>query len=213
MLFTLMRPDRSPNRQKQDNSMLQANNLVLNIPRAQGAAPLSFNLLEGQLLWVRGENGAGKSTLLKTLLGMIPPLEGTIVWQEQRPTLFYLSHDLGIQGQMTVLEYCFWHPAVLSQPSSAACMTVLKTVGLLPHAHRLAGQLSRGQQQRLLIACALLSDAKLWLLDEPLTALDTDSRQILLSCLLTHKHHGGTALVVSHYPISDISDGVIDVLV
>jgi heme exporter protein A len=193
--------------------MITAKNLTLNIPSATPVAPLSFSLLEGQLLWVRGENGAGKSTLLKTLLGLMSPLEGSIHWHgESRPSLFYLPHDLGIQRQMTVLDYCAWHPAILMPPSQEACYAALKIVNLLPQAHQLAGHLSRGQQQRLLFACALLSEAKLWLLDEPFTALDIQSREILIDCLAKHRAAGGAAMIVSHYPLTELTDEVLDVL-
>lgn len=192
--------------------MLHVTGLTLNIPSAALAAPLSFKLLEGKLLWVRGDNGAGKSTLLKTVLGLLPSASGTIDWPQGRPKLFYLAHDLALQPQLTVLQYCQWHPAISQILTAQDCSEALSTVGLLSQAHQLTGQLSRGQQQRLLLACALLSEATCWLLDEPLTALDIKSRETILSCLLAHKARGGSALVVSHYPIPEISDEVLDVL-
>jgi heme exporter protein A len=188
--------------------MLHVDGLCLHIPRP----PLSFKLLEGQLLWVRGDNGAGKSTLLKTLLGLTSAIKGTVTWSPEQPSLFYLAHDLALQSQLSVVQYCHWHPAIPQLPSPQEIMGVLKTVGLLPEAHRLSGQLSRGQQQRLLIACALLSQAKLWVLDEPLTALDAQSRETVLNCLRVHKANRGAAIVVSHYPIPEIADEVLDVL-
>jgi heme exporter protein A len=167
-------------------------------------------VLEGKLLWVKGENGAGKSTLLKTLLGFIKPLAGEITWQDKKPEIFYLSHELGLQRQLTVLEYCAWHPAVI-QPSQESIQQALKSVNLLPQAYQLTGHLSRGQQQRLLFACGLLSKAKLWILDEPLTALDATSHQSILQCLSQHQSQGGAAIVVSHYPLEAIADEVIHV--
>lgn len=174
--------------------------------------PSPFKLLEGQLLWVRGDNGAGKSTLLKTVLGLIPQRLGEVLWQEPRPSLFYLGHDLGLQPQMTVLEFCRWHPALPQVPTLEQCRQVIKTLGLLPEAHRLTSQLSRGQQQRLLLACALLSGAQLWVLDEPLTALDLQGRALVLQCLQEHKARGGAALVVSHTALDEVADEVLDVV-
>lgn len=191
--------------------MLYVKNLALNLPHAKPTFTLSFNVLESKLNLITGENGAGKSTLIKTVLGMIRPKQGQINWTPAKPHIFYLSHELGIQPQMTVLEYCAWHPAVIKVPSQEALHQALKTVNLLPQAFQLAGQLSRGQQQRLLFACALLSKAKLWVLDEPLTALDAPSRALILDCLLQHKTEGGAALVVSHFPLEHIADEVIHV--
>jgi heme exporter protein A len=190
-------------------NMLHVDGLCLHIPRL----PLTFKLLEGQILWVRGENGAGKSTLLKTLLGLSPAKTGSIRWTPAPPSLFYLAHDLALQSQLSVLDYCRWHPAIPKIPTPDSIKLALKAVRLLPEAHRLCGQLSRGQQQRLLLACALLSEAKLWVLDEPFTALDAQSRDTVLDCLRAHKARQGAAIVVSHYPIPEIADEVLDVLV
>lgn len=194
--------------------MLNVTGLHLNLPSsgAQPVAPLSFALQAGQLLWVRGENGAGKSTLLKTLLGLQAPLDGQICWQTQSPGVFYLAHDLGMPPQLTVLDYCHWHPAILSKPSLDACKQALAAVGLLSQAHQLTGQISRGQQQRLAMACAILSNTQLWLLDEPLTALDQQGRELILKCLEQHKTQGGAAIVVSHHPIPEVADEVLDVV-
>jgi heme exporter protein A len=123
-----------------------------------------------------------------------------------------LGHELALQPSLTLLEYCRWHPAILSVPSEEEALSVLKQVGLLSEAHRLCGQLSRGQGQRLLIACALLSKAPLWLFDEPLTALDIPSREVLMERLQAHRAQGGSALVVSHSSLAGLADGVIDVL-
>lgn len=192
--------------------MLQANNLVLNLPHATTMAPLSFNLESGKILWVRGENGTGKSTLLKTLLGLRPPAAGDFTWLNGRPSLYYLAHDLGLVRQLTAHEYCRWHPALPQLPAQSHIHEALKAVDLLPQSFVPCAQLSRGQQQRLLIACAILSQAKLWLLDEPLTALDASSRERVLACVQAHAANGGAAIVVSHYPLHDISHEVLDVL-
>lgn len=192
--------------------MLAVTALLLNISGPKTGVPLTFKLLEGKLLWVRGENGSGKSTLLKTIIGLLSPLSGSVTWLQGRPNLFYLGHELALQRQLNVLEYCRIHPALGQTPSQGAIKQVLGRVGLLPQAFTLCGQLSRGQQQRLLLACAHLSQAKLWLLDEPFTALDADSRQIMLNSLIEHKTQGGAAIVVSHQPIPDICDEVLDVM-
>lgn len=188
--------------------MLNVDGLCLHIPRP----PLSFKLLEGQLLWVRGDNGSGKSTLLKTLLGLIPATQGTLSWLPSKPSLFYLGHELALQPSLSVLEYCHWHPAIPKIQSAAVVAKALDTLNLLPQSQQLCAQLSRGQQQRLVFACALLSGAKLWLLDEPFTALDAQSRELIINCLKTHKAGQGAAIIVSHYPIPEIADEVLDVL-
>ncbi len=191
--------------------ILEVTDLILNIPQSTQVPPYTFSLSDSKLVWVRGENGAGKSTLLKTLLGVIRP-RGKIRWPQGRPSLYYL----GASRYSTSTHPIRILPLASgfgSGPKPRFYRSRLNFRSLSPLAHRPTGQLSRGQQQRLLLACALLSQAKLWLLDEPLTALNIPSRETLIQCLHAHKAQGGSALIVSHHPLLESCDEVLDVLV
>lgn len=190
--------------------MLQVSNLQLAPQRGIQAQRLTFALSAGQLLWVKGDNGAGKTTLLQTLLGLMKRGSGDITWANPKPRIFYLAHDLALKPFLTVKEYCAWHPCV-ENAADAELIQALQSVNLLKHAHKWVGELSRGQQQRLLLACAILSKRPVWLLDEPLTALDVESVDIIQQKMCEHKHNQGALLVVSHRDITSIADGVVHV--
>jgi len=190
--------------------MLKVRALKLTNHRHIDAQAITFCVSGGQLLWVRGENGAGKTTLLQTLLNITPHDAGDIDWANPKPEIFYLGHDLALKPYLSVLEFCSWHPAV-GLVDQKSIIQALTDVSLLEAAHQFTGQLSRGQQQRLLIACAILSQRALWLLDEPLTALDPKSQTIIAACMNTQKTRGGALVVVSHADISTIADEVLHV--
>ncbi len=184
--------------------MLQATNLVLQRHGRRLNKPSFLTATAGELVWLRGDNGVGKSTLLKMLLGMIKPSTGDVQWQNPKPQIFYLAHELAIKPQLTAAEQCRWHPAV-SKTSDEVIDIALSTVRLKKQKHLPCSQLSRGQQQRLALACALLSKARLWLLDEPFTALDQESQKIIKQVLQAHQQSGGAAVIASHNCLADIA--------
>lgn len=166
--------------------------------------PLSFHTVRGDLIWVRGANGAGKSTLLQSLAGLLPSLASdALSFAQPKPTLFYLGHQLGLVDALTAFEHCYYHPA-LTKPAPAQIKAVFETLGITALSHRLCSELSRGQQQRVAMAVVLLSEATLWLLDEPFTGLDKAASAQMKSCLQAHAATGAI-IVVSHEDISDIA--------
>lgn len=183
--------------------MFTATNLVLQRHERPLNAPTTVRVSAGELVWLRGENGVGKSTLLKTLLGLLRPGRGGVQWASPRPEIFYLGHELAIRPALTVLEQCRSHPAVNKHSDP---LKALQAVGLTKYKHKLCAQLSRGQQQRVALACAILSEAKLWLLDEPLTALDVESQDIVRKLLQAHCQAGGAVVVASHNSLADLAN-------
>lgn len=171
---------------------LQRNGRVLH-PR------LSFTLEKGQIWWVRGPNGTGKSTLLKALLGWLPHPGIT---HEEGISLAYLGHQPATPGYLTVWQHCQLHPTI-AHLDTQRCQAYLDDFGLAASASTRIAQLSAGQKQRLAIIPVLLSDAQVYLLDEPFTALDTGSVQNVKSTLETARQRGISMMVVSHDDLSD----------
>lgn len=182
--------------------MLEVKDFILQRQGRNLNAPVSLSIAPGKLLWLKGENGVGKSTLLKTLVGLLKNASGKLEWAAPKPQTFYLAHELAIKPQLTTSEHCRWHPAV-GKVNEAQLKEALSTVAI--PMHKSCAQLSRGQQQRLAIACALLSKAQLWLLDEPLTALDTESQTIIKDCLQQHIQQNGAAIIASHSSLEDLA--------
>ena len=147
---------------------------------------ISLTVQEGEFMVILGPNGAGKSTLLKTLLGLIKPVAGTVMVlgyppRRGNPAIGYapqhrtLEADLALRARDVVgfgLDGNHWGIGWPNARRTTLIDEVLNEVGALNLANVPVGQLSGGEQQRLLIAQALLTNPRLLLLDEPLANLD-----------------------------------------
>ena len=166
---------------------------------------VSFQVLPGQVLHLRGKNGAGKTTLLQLLAGLIEPHQGQIDFQNQpihsqlsnyQKQLVYIGHKPGFNASLTVREN---YQANLLEPSKrAAFEDYLAHLGLIDLGDTLCAQLSLGQRRRVSLLRLGLSDAKLWLLDEPMSALDQASVSLLMGCIARHIENQGAVIMTSH---------------
>src|SRR5580704_5124462 len=143
---------------------------------------LSFALGAGELLALTGRNGSGKTTLLRALALLVRPDAGTVRWQGAdvraepetwRGRLAWLGHLEGLKGDLSVREN-------------------------LLVAERLRGALSAGQRRRVALARVVLSQAPIWLLDEPLNALDAPAQAAFRVVLQKHLAAGGRAIAATH---------------
>jgi zinc transport system ATP-binding protein len=144
---------------------------------------LSFSIESGDYLAILGENGAGKSTLLKTMLGLIPPLKGKIIFDREvkRTEVGYLPQQTAVQRDFpasvweVVISGCLAKNGLrpfYTKEDKALARENIKKMGLEGLEKRCYRELSGGQQQRVLLARALCSSNKLLVLDEPVTGLD-----------------------------------------
>ncbi|NWF79234.1 MAG: ABC transporter ATP-binding protein [Chloroflexi bacterium] len=160
-----------------------------------------------------GANGSGKSTLLKAVAGLLRPQAGTIrIYGRPVGACHHRVAYLPQRGEVDwrfpvtvarlVLAGRYVHLGWLRRPRAddrRRVAAVLEQLGLSDLAHRQISQLSGGQQQRALLARALVQEADLLLLDEPLSAVDAASRQIIARALDGLRHQGKTALVATHH--------------
>jgi len=171
---------------------------------------LSFSLSSGQALIVTGPNGAGKSTLLRTLAGLLPRAAGAIALAGGPPDVelpqqaHYLAHSDGMKAALSVEENLdFWSRYLAREPDRRS-RTVDAALGIVGLAHVAAapfGVLSAGQKRRAALARLLVAFRPLWLLDEPLTALDRASRQKFAAAMRDHCAHGGLIVAATHEPL------------
>ncbi|MCE3237427.1 MAG: cytochrome c biosis protein CcmA [Gammaproteobacteria bacterium] len=170
--------------------------------------PIHATLEAGELLQIQGVNGSGKSTLLRMIAGFIEPHAGRIEWQGQsifqqlsqyQSQLHYLGHQNGIKPMLTVDEnlhlQCALWGNILHKRKRAS---VIEAIGLLSAINTLAHQLSAGQLRRLGFAKLLLNPAKIWILDEPMTALDTEGQGFFNAILKRHLENNGIAIIATH---------------
>jgi len=159
---------------------------------------VNFVLDAGAFLHIKGANGAGKTTLLKLLAGILHPTEGNIKYKNKQHVC-YVGHKTGVNTYLTPREHArFDFAPNLSDASIDAALVRLRLHDLqnIP-----CGLLSAGQRHRVGLLQLLNTKALLWLLDEPLVALDQKSMDVLGHILLTHVRVGGAVICTSHQPL------------
>lgn len=172
---------------------------------------LSLNLQQGDCLVIEGPNGSGKSSLLRILAGLALPTHGDIHWQgtpistnrhAYYADMHYIGHLNGIKSGLTVTENLHLIIELAGGDSTTNIIPVLASLELQHHHHELARHLSAGQKRRLALAKLFCIKKSLWLLDEPLTALDTATQAIFMKQLEQHLQQGGIAVISTHQTIS-----------
>ena len=170
---------------------------------------LSFSVEEGAYLCIVGENGSGKSTLMKTLLGLIPPLAGSLTFGDglRKNEIGYLPQQTvvqrdfpasvreivlsGVQGRMGVRPFYTRKEKELARVS-------MERMSISQFADRSYRLLSGGQQQRVLLARALCATQKLLLLDEPVAGLDPVVTADMYALIQQLNGEGITIIMISH---------------
>jgi len=169
----------------------------------------SCQIKAGEVARIMGENGAGKSTLLKVIAGILQPLEGTILFAGEdisfhrdmlQKHLLYLGHHAGIKSVFSVAENLKWY---CPNKDIDAIEEALAIVGLAGYSDSPAHQLSAGQQRRIALARLWLTDKKVWLLDEPFTALDVKGVSVLEDKIKQHTDNGGMVILTTHQSLGD----------
>ena len=167
---------------------------------------LSLCARAGDLVEIRGPNGSGKSTLLRCLVGLHEPDAGDI---RRTVDSLYVGHRSGICGPMTPIENLRWLAGITGSNADAESVeAALGGVGLGDVRNDMCDSLSAGQQRRVALARLLVSPAPLWVLDEPLTALDDDGRHLVGELLARHRAAGGVAVCATHQALSASPDTV-----
>ena len=173
---------------------------------------VDLNVPEGKLIGIVGPNGAGKSTLLKAVLDLIQIASGRVLiygqpYRRQRHLVGYVPQresvdwdfpvnalDVVAMGRYGKIGWC----RPVTKAHKQAAMAALEKVGMADYAKRQISQLSGGQQQRVFLARALVQDAKLYLMDEPLAGVDAATEKAIIALLQELRSQRKTALVVHH---------------
>jgi len=171
---------------------------------------LSFRLKLGELMHVTGVNGSGKTTLLRTLCGLTHAAAGEVRWNgstiqelgdDYRSQLAYVGHSNGIQGELTAEENLRAAACLGTATETTRIPETLERLGLAPYRHFPSKVLSQGQKRRLALARLAILRKSLWILDEPLSALDVNSVVLMTEILMEHLARDGMIIMTSHQEI------------
>ena len=189
-------------------AILTAKNLAVGYEKQPVLKNINFQIEEGDYFCIVGENGSGKTTLMKTILGLLPPVEGSIEVGQG-----LMKNQIGYLPQQSDVQRDF--PATVYEIVLSGCQNSLKgffysktqkkmalenieKMGISHLNNKCYRQLSGGQQQRVLLARALCATTKVLLLDEPVAGLDPNVTKEMYELIGQLNSQGLTVIMISH---------------
>lgn len=195
----------------QQAPLLEVNDLACERGDHRLFSGLSFRLEPGELMQVQGPNGSGKTTLLRTLCGFVQPVQGSVHWcgqdigewdDEFHAGMCYLGHHNAIKDELSALENLQMSAGLAGYSvGDEEAVRVLRRMGLQRREHLPVRVLSQGQRRRVGLARLLVGDAPLWILDEPLAALDVGAVALMQELIGEHLSKGGMTIFTTHQPL------------
>ncbi|MCC4834654.1 cytochrome c biogenesis heme-transporting ATPase CcmA [Shewanella sp. 1_MG-2023] len=178
---------------------------------------LSFEINAGDIVQIEGPNGAGKTSLLRIIAGLSRPYAGEIQYidtdinqcrDEFNEDLLYLGHLAGVKSELTANENLNFNLR-LSGYNDFDSYDLLAKVNLGGFEEALAGHLSAGQHRRTALARLWHTNCRIWILDEPFTAIDKKGVEELEQLFIKHTQSGGCVIMTTHQDMSLITDEVL----
>src|SRR5258707_5544460 len=187
--------------------MLEAVNLSCARGERRLFSGLSFSLAAGSFLQAFGPNGSGKTSLLRIVCGLMAPAAGDVRWdgtnirrlgEEYCAQVAYVAHQNGVKDELDPVENLRISSGVAGNAlSKREAQAVLERVGLSRQKHLPARLLSAGQRRRLALSRLLASQARPWILDEPLASLDDDGAILARTLISDHLSNDGMAIIAT----------------
>ena len=152
----------------------------------------------GEIWQLRGSNGVGKTSLLRAMAGLARvEVFGSITRCDD---VLYSGHAAALKSALSARDNLISHPSGSGSPAPSEVDTALARVQLEGYEYVNTGQLSAGQKRRVALARLFLPSGRLWLLDEPFTALDSHGVKVLENRFVEHVDQGGAVVFTSHQP-------------
>ena len=166
---------------------------------------LSFELNSGEVLKVSGPNGSGKTSLMKILAGLSSFETGSIDYDDTKINserynldFLYLGHLAALSPELSCLENLKYTMRLGNDNLALDFSDALKKVGLEKFENELVGKLSAGQKKRIALSLLFITQSKVWLLDEPFSALDSKAIKIIETRVEDHCNSGGICILTTH---------------
>ncbi|NKF51969.1 cytochrome c biogenesis heme-transporting ATPase CcmA [Shewanella sp. WXL01] len=198
----------------QTNVLVHANELTCIREERILFDELSFDIHAGDIVQIEGPNGAGKTSLLRIIAGLSRPYAGEVHYQGQDITrcrdefnhdLLYLGHLAGVKSELTAEENLNFNLRI-SGYDGFDTSDILANVNLSGFEDALAGHLSAGQHRRTALARLWHTNCRVWILDEPFTAIDKKGVEELERLFIKHAESGGCVILTTHQDMSVVSD-------
>jgi heme exporter protein A len=166
---------------------------------------LSFELNSGEVLKVSGPNGSGKTSLMKILAGLSSFETGSIDYDDTKINserynldFLYLGHLAALSPELSCLENLKYTMRLGNDNLDLDFSDALEKVGLKKFENELVGKLSAGQKKRIALSLLFITQSKVWLLDEPFSALDSKAIKIIETRIEDHCNSGGICILTTH---------------
>ncbi|QBJ65050.1 DUF4162 domain-containing protein [Bacillus anthracis] len=185
---------------------LQIQNLTKQFGESKAVNSLQISLPKGEVLGLLGRNGAGKTTTIKMLLGLLTPNEGSITW-DGKPfgtsgvTIGYLPEERGLYTKSRVIDQLRYFGRLEGMTKKEVDLAIdhwLDRLAIPEYKFKTAGELSKGNQQKIQLIAALLHNPELLILDEPFSGLDPVNAGMLASIIEEQVQSGKTIILSSH---------------
>ena len=166
---------------------------------------LTFELDSGKVLKVSGPNGSGKTSLLRIIAGLGSFESGSIDYdnhklnsEKYKLDFLYLGHLVALSPELSCIENLKYSSLLGNSNAELDLSMALKQVGLEKYENDFVGTLSAGQKKRVALSNLFITQSKVWLLDEPFSALDSKAIKIFEKKIEDHCSHGGMCILTTH---------------